>query len=66
MCIRDRLYNSGDASYKSYKYEDALEDFELSYKYDKSYSTQYQIARCYTKLNKNTEKAKEMCIRDSI
>ena len=34
-----QLYNSGDASYKSYKYEDALEDFELSYKYDKSYST---------------------------
>lgn len=52
-----QLSNSGDASYKAYKYQDALDDYEQSYKYNKSYNTQYQIARCYMFLNKNTDKA---------
>ena len=52
-----QLSNSGDASYKAYKYQDALDAYEQSYKYNKSYNTQYQIARCYMFLNKNTDKA---------
>ena len=32
---------------------------EQSYKYDKSYNTEYHIAMCYKYLNKNTDKAQE-------
>ena len=54
-----QLYNSGKASFDAYKYQDALDDLEQSYKYDKSYNTEYHIAMCYKNLNKNTDKAKE-------
>ena len=47
------------ASFDAYKYQDALDDLEQSYKYDKSYNTEYHIAMCYKNLNKNTDKAKE-------
>lgn len=53
------LYSSGDASYKVYKYDEALKSFQESYKYDDSYETKYQIARCWQQLNKNTDKATE-------
>lgn len=54
-----QLYNSGKASFDAYKYQDALDDLEQSYKYDKSHNTEYHIAMCYKNLNKNTDKAKE-------
>ena len=54
-----QLYNSGKASFDAYKYQDALDDLEQSYKYDKSYNTEYHIAMCYKYLNKNTDKAQE-------
>ena len=54
-----QLYNSGKASFDAYKYQDALDDLEQSYKYDKSYNTEYHIAMCYKYLNKNADKAQE-------
>ena len=54
-----QLYNSGKASFDAYKYQDALDDLEQSYKYDKSYNTEYHIAMCSKYLNKNTDKAQE-------
>ncbi|MCI6858852.1 MAG: hypothetical protein MR867_06130 [Eubacterium sp.] len=54
-----KLFSSGKASYDAYKYDDALENFKESLKYNDSYETKYYIAMCYTKLGKKTDKAKE-------
>lgn len=45
-----QLYNSGSASYNSYKYEDAKKDLEASYKYQEDYNTLYLVAMCYKRL----------------
>ena len=45
-----QLYESGQALYDTYKYEEAKKDLEASYKYEKSYETLYLIAMCYKRL----------------
>ena len=40
------LYDSGLALYKNYKYADAQKDLESSYKYVKSYETEFYLAMC--------------------
>ncbi len=47
-----QLYESGMVSFNANKFEDALEDFETSYKYEESYDTLYQVGMCYKRLNK--------------
>ena len=47
-----QLYESGMAYSQSYKYDQALQDLEDSYKYKKDYNTLYELAMCYKQLNK--------------
>ena len=47
-----QLYESGMEYSKNYKYDQALEDLEDSYKYKKDYNTLYELAMCYKQLNK--------------
>ncbi|MBR0381152.1 MAG: hypothetical protein IJH71_01780 [Eubacterium sp.] len=48
-----QLFASGKQLFDTYKYEDALKDLNLSYKYEENYETLYYIARCEKTLNKN-------------
>lgn len=44
----EELKASGEAAYKAYHYEDALEDFKAAYKYsDEDYEILYYLAMCY-------------------
>ena len=52
-----QLYESGKQLYDTYKYEEAKQDLEASYKYETNYETLYYVAMCYKKLG-DMEKAK--------
>ena len=53
-----QLKESGVAKFNSYKYADALEDLEDSYKYKQDYDTLYYIGMCKKNLGQ-TDEAKE-------
>lgn len=45
-----QLFENGKKLYDTYKYEEAKEDLEASYKYEKLYETLYYVAMCYKRL----------------
>lgn len=47
-----QLYESGEALYNTYKYDEALEDLKDAYKYsDNDYEILYRLAMCYKQLD---------------